>query len=114
MFVNTFSKNFEHVFVTNVCFFGTFMIILKKMMSGAKAPNYDTYGLFRATRLRSTPVVAKRVPLALSNPQSCPKFGYRVAYAPLLSSCWGGSQGLSPTYEQAHVGLDLLTLVSKD
>ena len=24
----------------------------------------------------------------------------------------GGSQGLSPTYEQAHVGLDLLTLVS--
>ena len=24
----------------------------------------------------------------------------------------GGSQGLSPTYEQAHVGLDLLTLAS--
>ncbi len=23
-----------------------------------------------------------------------------------------GSKGLSPTYEQAHVGLDLLTLVS--
>ena len=31
---------------------------------------------------------------------------------PLLCSYRGGSQGLSPTYEQAHVGLDLLTLAS--
>ena len=30
----------------------------------------------------------------------------------LLCSYRGGSQGLSPTYEQAHVGLDLLTLAS--
>ena len=45
-------------------------------------------------------------------PQSCPIFAYREAYAPLLCSYWGGSQGLSPTYEQAHVGLDLLTLAS--
>ena len=41
------------------------------MMSGSKAPDFDTYGLFRATHSH--------------NP---------------------------PTNEQAHVGLDLLTLVS--
>ena len=29
-----------------------------------------------------------------------------------LCSYRGGFQGLSPTYEQAHVGLDLLTLAS--
>ena len=45
------------------------------MMSGAKVPDFDAYGLI-----------------------------------PLLCSYRGGSQGLSPTYEQAHVGLDLLTL----
>ena len=45
-------------------------------------------------------------------PQSCPIFAYREAYAPLSCSYWGGFQGLSPTYEQAHVGLDLLILAS--
>ncbi|MDY4097910.1 MAG: helix-turn-helix transcriptional regulator, partial [Lachnospiraceae bacterium] len=45
-------------------------------------------------------------------PQSCKIFAYRGAYAPLLSSYFGGSQGHSPTFEQAHVGSDLLTLVS--
>ena len=30
----------------------------------------------------------------------------------LSDNMMSGSQGLSPTYEQAHVGLDLLTLVS--
>ena len=34
------------------------------------------------------------------------------AYAPLLCSYFDGSQGHSPTFEQAHVGSDLLTLVS--
>ena len=43
------------------------------MMSGSKAPDFDTYELFRATHSHNS---------------------------------------LSPTYEQAHVGLDLLTLVS--
>ncbi len=33
-------------------------------------------------------------------------------YIPLLGSYWGGSQGLSSTYERAHVDLDLLTLAS--
>ena len=32
--------------------------------------------------------------------------------SPLLDLISGGSQGLSPTYERAHVGLDLLTLAS--
>ena len=45
-------------------------------MSGSKAPDFDAYGLLRATHSH--------------NP----------------------TQGLSPTYEQAHVGLDLLTLAS--
>ena len=53
------------------------------MMSGAKVPDFDAYGLFRAAHSH--------------NP-------------PLLCSYRGGSQGLSLTYEQAHVGLDLLTL----
>ena len=46
------------------------------MMSGSKAPDFDTYELLRATHYHNS------------------------------------TQGLSPTYEQAHVGLDLLTLVS--
>ena len=60
------------------------------MMSGSKAPDFDAYGLFRAAHSHI--------------------FAYRGIIIPLLCSYWGGSQGLSPTYEQAHVGLDLLTL----
>ncbi len=41
-------------------------------------------------------------------PQSCPIVAYRGIIIPLLCSYLGGSRGLSPTYEQAHVGLDLL------
>ena len=37
---------------------------------------------------------------------------YRGIVIPLLGSYWGGSQGLSSTYERAHVDLDLLTLAS--
>ena len=60
--------------------------------------------------LRSASVGAKHVPLA----HSTPVFAYRGIIIPLLCSYRGGSQGLSSTYEQAHVGLDLLTLVSYD
>ena len=45
-------------------------------------------------------------------PQSYPTFAYRGAYAPLLCSYWGGSQGHSTTRVRAHVVSDLLTLVS--
>lgn len=38
---------------------------------------------------------------------------YRGIVIPLLGSYWGGSQGLSSTYEQAHVDLDLLETVRK-
>ena len=65
-------------------------------MSGSKAPDFDAYGLLRATAL----------------PQSYRIFAYRGIIIPLLCSYRGGSKGLSPTYEQAHVGLDLLTLAS--
>ena len=41
-----------------------------------------------------------------------PLFAYRGIIIPLLCSYRGGSKSLSPTYEQAHVGLDLLTLAS--
>ncbi len=66
------------------------------MMSGSKAPDSDAYGLLRATHSH--------------NPT--PIFAYRGIIIPLLCSYRGGAQGLSPTYEQAHVGLDLLTLAS--
>ena len=39
---------------------------------------------------------------------------YRGIVIPLLGSYWGGSQGLSSTYEQAHVDLDLLILAFYD
>ena len=58
--------------------------------------------------LRSASVGAKHVPLA----HSTPVFAYRGIIIPLLCSYQGGSQGLSSTYEQAHVDLDLLTLAS--
>ena len=48
----------------------------------------------------------------LRTPTIPPIFAYRGIYIPLLCSYRGGSQGPSPTYEQAHVGLDLLTLAS--
>ena len=66
------------------------------MMSGAKAPDFDAYGLLRAMHSH--------------NPS--PLFAYRGIIIPLLCSYRGGSYGLLPTYEQAHVGLDLLTLAS--
>ena len=39
-------------------------------------------------------------------------FAYRGIVILLLGSYWGGAQGLSSTYEQAHVDLDLLPLAS--
>ena len=81
------------------------------MMWVSKVPNYDAYGLFRALHSHNpfyAPVGAKHVPLA----HSTPVFAYRGIIIPLLCSYLGGSQGLSSTYEQAHVDLDLLTLAS--
>ena len=40
----------------------------------------------------------------LRTPTFLPIFAYRGTIVPLLCSYWGGAKGLSPTYEQAHVG----------
>ena len=66
------------------------------MMSGSKAPDFDTYELFRATHSHNSPQYSHIVGLS----------------SHFYAHIGGESQGLSPTYEQAHVGLDLLTLVS--
>ena len=60
------------------------------MMLGAKDPNYDACGLFRALHSHNPAQYSHIV-------------GYTSHFCP---------QGLSPTYEQAHVGLDLLILAS--
>ena len=58
------------------------------MMWVSKVPNYDAYGLFRA--------------LHSHNP----------FYAPLRSVLNMCHWHIAPAYEQAHVGSDILTLVS--
>ena len=65
------------------------------MMLGSKDPNYDACGLFRAPRSH--------------NPA---QYSHIVGYTSSFMLISGRAQGLSPTYEQAHVGLDLLTLAS--
>ena len=62
----------------------------------SKVPNYDAYGLFRALHSHN--------PLQYSHIVGLSSH----FYAPYRS----GPQGLSSTYEQAHVDLDLLTLAS--
>ena len=75
------------------------------MMSGFKKPDFDTYGLFRAAHSHfSAPLRSVLTPY--------PIFAYRGIIISLLYSYRCGSQGLSPPYEQAHVGLDLSTLAS--
>ena len=66
------------------------------MMSGAKAPDLDACGLFRAAHSYNPPQYSH--------------------IAGLLSRFYAhiGAQGLSPIYEQAHVVSDLLPLASAD
>ena len=75
--------------------FSEISFTLNIWMSGAKAPD-----------LMPTDCSVLRTPTIL------PIVAYRGIIIPLLYSYLGGSRGLSPTYEQAHVGLDLLTLAS--
>ena len=70
-------------------------------MSGSKTPDFDTYGLLRATHSHFYAPLRSVLNMCHWHIAPYPIFAYQ-----------GGSQGLSPTYEQAHVGLDLLTLVS--
>ncbi|MFR8121689.1 MAG: hypothetical protein ACLU77_07960 [Waltera sp.] len=62
------------------------------MMSGSKAPDFDAYGLFRAThsqRLRSASVRARHVPLAHS---TLPQYSHIVG----LSSHFYAHIGVGP------------------
>ena len=63
---------------------------------GVKSPNYDAYGLFRALHSHNPPNYSHIVGLS----------------SHFYAHIGGGSQGLSPTDEQVHMGLDLLTLAS--
>ena len=83
-----------------------------KMMSGSKAPDFDAYGLFRATHSHVSAPLRSVLDMCHWHIAPYPIFAYRGIIIPLLCSYRGGSQGHTPTYEQAHVGLDLLTLVS--
>ena len=65
-------------------------------MSGSKVPDFDAYGLLRATHSHNPTQYSHKSGIIIS----------------LLCEYRGGSKGLSPSYEQAHVGLDLLTLAS--
>ena len=82
------------------------------MMSGSKAPDFDAYGLFRATHSHVSAPLRSVLDMCHWHIAPYPIFAYRGIIIPLLCSYQGGSQGLSPTYEQAHVGLDLLPLAS--
>ena len=82
------------------------------MMSGSKAPDFDTYGLLRATHSLVSAPLRSVLNMCHWHIAPYPIFAYRGIIIPLLCSYRGGSKGLSPTYEQAHVGLDLLALVS--
>ena len=66
------------------------------MMPGLKAPDFDAYGLLRATNSHNPTQYSHIVGLS----------------SHFYAHIGGGSQGLSSTYEQAHVDLDLLTLAS--
>ena len=81
-------------------------------MSGSKAPDFDAYGLLRATHSHVSAPLRFVLDMCHWHIAPYPIFAYRGIIIPLLCSYQGGSYGLSPTYEQAHVGLDLLTLAS--
>ena len=81
-------------------------------MSGSKAPDFDAYGLLRATHSHVSAPLRSVLNMCHWHIAPYPLFAYRGIIIPLLCSYRGGSQGLSSTYEQAHVDLDLLTLAS--
>ena len=77
------------------------------MMSESKAPDFDTYGLLRATHSHVSAPLRSVLDMCHWHIAPYPIFAYRGIIIPLLCSYRGGSQGLSPTYERAHVGLTL-------
>ena len=73
---------------------------------------FDAYGLLRAMHSRFYAPLRSVLNMCHWHITPYPLFAYRGIIIPLLCSYRGGSKSLSPTYEQAHVGLDLLTLAS--
>ena len=73
---------------------------------------FDAYGLLRAMHSRFYAPLRSVLNMCHWHIAPYPLFAYRGIIIPLLCSYRGGSKSLSPTYEQAHVGLDLLTLAS--
>ena len=65
-------------------------------MSGAKVPDFDAYGLFRAAHSHNPPQYSHIV-------------GLSSHFYAHIRECVTRSK---PTYKRAHVGLDLVPLVS--
>ena len=65
------------------------------MMSGSKAPDSDAYGLFRATHSHNPTL-----------------YSHIAGFHPTFMLISGRVPSSKSTYEQAHVDLELLTLVS--
>ena len=66
---------------------------------------YSIYPIYRYWGL--TPLWWLRIIPCFALSQFVQIFAYFGIYIPLLSSHWGRSQGLSLTYEQAHISLNL-------
>ena len=77
----------------------------------SKVPNYDAYGLFRALHSHN-PLQYSHIVGLSSHFYVYASVGAKRTSTGCSAPYRGGSQGLSSTYEQAHVDLDLLTLAS--
>ena len=78
-----------------------FFLPIKQTHSPAKY-DYRIIGIFLRMMLRSKDAI--RIVPCFALPQSCPIFGYRGVYTPLLSSYLGGSLSHITTHVQAHRG----------
>ena len=107
-----------------MCYFDSliFFLIITNMMSGSKAPDFDAYGLLRATHSYNPTKYSHIVGLSsdfdaygllrVTHSHNPTKYSHIVGLSSHFYAHIGASPKLSPTYEQAHVGLDLLTLAS--
>ena len=79
----------------------------------SKVPDYDAYGLFRALHSHNPFYAPLRSVLNMCHWHIAPHYSHIVGLSShFYAHIGGGSQGLSPTDEQVHMGLDLLTLAS--
>ena len=93
------------------------------MMSGSKAPDFDAYWLLRVTHSHNPTKYSHIVGLSsdfdaygllrATHSHNPTKYSHIVGLSSHFYAHIGASPKLSPTYEQANVGLDLLTLASQ-